>query len=216
MSLNESMSKDKPAPGGRSKKNTAVSMVRSSAAEYLTFVAANGNSEASVEMRYEDENGWLTQKMMVTLYDVSASAVNQHLKRILSDNELEESSVVKQYLTAPADGKDYTIQALQTTSAITAKWPSKLPSILPFWQDTDGWGQILERMRSGHFPGHFVRLARSMKRAGRLPTRAAVDSSRHFSRQSVASANKWLCGIPTIVPTKCRDSATAREPRHFG
>jgi len=49
------MSNNKPTPGGRSKKSTAVSLVRSSAAEYLTFVAAGGNSEASVEMRYEDE-----------------------------------------------------------------------------------------------------------------------------------------------------------------
>ena len=54
------MSKKKPTPGGRAQKNTEVSLVRSSAAEYLTFVAAGGNSEASVEMRYEDENIWLT------------------------------------------------------------------------------------------------------------------------------------------------------------
>jgi hypothetical protein len=99
------MSKDKPTSGGRSKKNSTVSLVRSSAAEYLTFVAAVGNSEASVEMRYEDENIWLTQKMMAALYDVSVPAINQHLKRIFSDNELEEFSVVKQYLTTAADGK---------------------------------------------------------------------------------------------------------------
>ena len=88
------MSKSKPTPSGSVKKNTAVSLVRSSAAEYLTFVAAGGDSEASVEMRYEDENIWLTQKMMAALYAVSISAINQHLKRIFSDNELEESSVV--------------------------------------------------------------------------------------------------------------------------
>ena len=61
-----------------------MSLVRSSAAEYLTFVAAGGGSEASVEMRYEDENIWLTQKMMATLYDVSVPAINQHLKRIFA------------------------------------------------------------------------------------------------------------------------------------
>ena len=42
--------------------------IRSSAAEYLTFVAATGDSKSSIEMRYEDENIWLTQKMMATLY----------------------------------------------------------------------------------------------------------------------------------------------------
>ncbi len=83
------------------------SLVRSSAAEYLTFVAAGGDSETSVEMRYEDENIWLTQKMMAVLYDVSVPAINQHLKRIFADNELEEESVVKQYLITAADGKNY-------------------------------------------------------------------------------------------------------------
>jgi hypothetical protein len=101
------MSKDKPTRGGRPKKNTEVSLVRSSAAEYLTFVAAGGDSEASVEMRYEDENVWLTQKMMAALYDVSVPAINQHLKRIFSDNELEEEAVVKPYLITAADGKNY-------------------------------------------------------------------------------------------------------------
>jgi len=101
------MSKKKPMPGGRPKKKAEVSLVRSSAAEYLSFVAAGGGSEDSVEMRYEDQNIWLTQKMMATLYDVSVPAINQHLKRIFSDNELEESSVVKQYLIAAADGKNY-------------------------------------------------------------------------------------------------------------
>ena len=101
------MSKDKFTPGRRTQKNTAVSLVRSSAAEYLTFVAASGNSEASVDMRYEDENIWLTQKMMAALYGVSVPAINQHLKRIFSDDELEEFSVVKQYLTTATDGKGY-------------------------------------------------------------------------------------------------------------
>ena len=81
-----------------------ASIVRSSAAEYLTFVAAGGNSESSVEMRYENENIWLTQKMMATLYDVSVSAINQHLKRIFTDNELEPEATVKQYLIVQTEG----------------------------------------------------------------------------------------------------------------
>ena len=101
------MSKKKPTLGGRAKKKTEASLVRSSAAEYLTFVAAGGDSEASIEMRYEDENIWLTQKMMAALYDVSVPAINQHLKRLFSDSELEEDSVVKQYLITASDGKNY-------------------------------------------------------------------------------------------------------------
>jgi hypothetical protein len=81
-----------------------VSMVRSSAAEYLTFIAATGNSEISVEMRYEDENIWLTQKMMATLYDVTVSAVNQHLKTIFNDNELQREATIKKYLIVQSEG----------------------------------------------------------------------------------------------------------------
>ncbi len=58
-------------------------------------------------MRYEDENIWLTQKMMAVLYDVSVSAVNQHLKRIFSDGELIEDAVIKKYLITASDGKKY-------------------------------------------------------------------------------------------------------------
>lgn len=87
------------------KKNEIT--IRSSAAEYLTYVASIGGEESSVEMRYEDENIWLTQKMMATLYDVSVSAINQHLKRIFEDGELMENSVIKKYLITAADGKNY-------------------------------------------------------------------------------------------------------------
>ena len=88
------MSKNKQPPVP---KKNEVSLVRSSAAEYLTFVAATGSAVTSVEMRYENENIWLTQKMLATLYDVSVPAISQHLKRIYADNELERDATIKQY-----------------------------------------------------------------------------------------------------------------------
>ena len=88
-------------------KKTKELTIRSSAAEYLTFVASTGESDASFEMRYEDENIWLTQKMMAALYDVSVAAINQHLKRIFEDGELREEAVVKKYLITASDGKNY-------------------------------------------------------------------------------------------------------------
>jgi hypothetical protein len=75
----EALANIKPSPSGHGTRNTKVSLVRSSAAEYLTFVAAGGESDTSVEMRYEDENVWLTQKMMEGLYGVSVPAINQHM-----------------------------------------------------------------------------------------------------------------------------------------
>ena len=66
--------------------------IRSSTAEYLTYVASVGDRQDSIEMRYEDENIWLTQKMMATLYDVDVRTINEHIKKIYSDSELEEVS----------------------------------------------------------------------------------------------------------------------------
>jgi hypothetical protein len=67
------------------KKKKDEVTIRSSAAEYLTYVASVGDQQDSIEMRYEEENIWLTQKMMATLYDVSVAAINQHIKKVYDD-----------------------------------------------------------------------------------------------------------------------------------
>lgn len=82
-------------------------ILKSSSAEYLTFIASVGGSENAVEMRYEEENIWLTQKLMAELYGVSVPAINQHVKRLFSDAELEEDSVIKKFLITASDGKNY-------------------------------------------------------------------------------------------------------------
>ena len=76
----------------------------SSAAEYLTYVASVGDQQDSVEMRYEDENIWLTQKMMATLYDVDVRTINEHIKKIYSDSELEEDSTVRNFRIVQTEG----------------------------------------------------------------------------------------------------------------
>ena len=99
------MSKKKPTPGGRAKKKDEVSLVRSSAAEYLTFVAASG--QGGVEAVYADENVWLSQKMMAVLYDVDVRTISYHLKNVFADHELEENSVIQFFRITAADGKTY-------------------------------------------------------------------------------------------------------------
>ena len=91
----------------KKKSRKTISITESSTAQYLTFVAATGEASHSIEMRYQDENIWLTQKMMAALYDVTVPAINQHLKRIFEDAELSPDSVVKEYLITAADGKNY-------------------------------------------------------------------------------------------------------------
>ena len=99
------MKSGKPA---KHTKKTEVSLVRSSAAEYLTFVAASG--QGGVEAVYADESIWLTQKMMGVLYDVETQTINYHLKKVFGDSELEEASVIRKFRITAADGKNYDTQ----------------------------------------------------------------------------------------------------------
>lgn len=86
-----------------SKKKEEVTIC-SSAAEYLTYVASIGDQQDSIEMRYEDENIWLTQKMMATLYDVDVRTISDHIKKIYFDSELEELSTIRKFRIVQTEG----------------------------------------------------------------------------------------------------------------
>ena len=133
--------------------------IHSSAAEYLTYVASTGSNSDSFEMRYEDENIWLTQKMMATLYDVSVSAINQHLKRIFEDDELVEESVIKKYLITASDGKSYSTKHYNLQAIIAVgfkvnndravrfrKWAGQIVKDYTI----QGWTMDKERLKKGH------------------------------------------------------------------
>ena len=132
--------------------------IRSSAAEYLTFVAATGEQANSIEMRYEDENIWLTQKMMAELYGVSVPAINQHLKKIFADGELSEESVIKHYLITASDGKNYNTKHynLQATIAVGFKIENERAVQFRKWANgivkdytIQGWVMDEERLKYG-------------------------------------------------------------------
>ena len=102
-----------------SKKKQEIS-IRSSAAEYLTYAAAVGDQPDSIELRYEDENIWLTQKLMAELYGVDVRTINDHLKKIYSDGELEEGATIRDFRIVQTEGsrqvsrevKHYSLQAI--------------------------------------------------------------------------------------------------------
>ena len=87
------------------KKKKEISIVRSSAAEYLTFITATGESD--VNATYFDESVWLTQKMIGLLYNVETHTINYHLKKIFADGELDENSVIRKFRITASDGKSY-------------------------------------------------------------------------------------------------------------
>jgi len=101
--LKEQDNKREAEQAEEKKENTDLS-IRSSTAEYLTYVASVGESQQSFEVRYEDENIWLTQKMMAELYGVALSTINEHLKSIYSDMELIEQATIRKYRIVQNEG----------------------------------------------------------------------------------------------------------------
>ncbi len=97
-------------------KNSMKDIIRSSAAEYLTFISATGQS--SVEVIYADENIWLSQKMMGELYSVNVRTISDHLQKVFTDNELDKNSVIRKFRITANDGKNYDTQHYNLTAII--------------------------------------------------------------------------------------------------
>ena len=142
------------------KKNKNEVSIRSSAAEYLTYVASVGDSTDSIEMRYEDENIWLTQKMMATLYDVETNTINYHVKKIFSDSELQENAVIRKFRITANDGKSYNTNhySLEMIIAVGFKVNSERAVQFRKWVNQiakdytiKGWVMDDERLKRGTF-----------------------------------------------------------------
>jgi hypothetical protein len=130
------MSKKKSTPGGRAKNKAVVSLVRSSAAEYLTFVAASG--QGGVEAVYADENVWLSQKMMGVLYAVETHTVNYRLKKVFEDAELEAGAVLRNFRITAADGKTYDTQHYNLSAIIAVGYKVNSERAVQFRKWTTG------------------------------------------------------------------------------
>lgn len=143
----------------KKKKELAI---RSSAAEYLTFVASTGESDASFEMRYEDENIWLTQKMMAALYDVGLPTINEHIKKIYSDGELTEEATIRKFRIVQTEGvrqvnREVTHYNLQLIIAVGFKVNNQRAVQFRKWagqivkdHTIQGWTMDVERLKKGH------------------------------------------------------------------
>ncbi|MBE2280663.1 MAG: virulence RhuM family protein [Ignavibacteriaceae bacterium] len=90
-------------PKKQSKNNSL--MIRNSTAEFLMFTA--DTRADGIEVRYENETVWLSQKMMSVLFDCSTDNISLHLKNIFKENELDEKSVVEDFSITASDGKNY-------------------------------------------------------------------------------------------------------------
>ena len=142
------------------KKKKDEVTIRSSAAEYLTYVASVGEQQDSVEMRYEDENIWLTQKMMATLYDIGTNTINYHIKKIFEDSELQEDSVIRKFRITAPDGKSYNTNhySLEMIIAVGFKVNSERAVQFRKWVNKiakdytiKGWVMDDERLKRGTY-----------------------------------------------------------------
>lgn len=134
--------------------------IRSSAAEVLTYIASTGDPQDSIEMRYEDENIWLTQKTMARLYDVDVRTINYHIKKIFDDSELSEHSVIRKFRITASDGKAYATNhyALQMIIAVGFKVNSERAVQFRKWVNQiasqytiRGWVMDDERLKQGTY-----------------------------------------------------------------
>lgn len=143
-----------------SREKQTPAPIRSSAAEVLTYVASTGDPQGSIEIRYEDENIWLTQKTMAQLYDVSVKTINYHIKKIFDDSELSEDSVIRKFRITATDGKSYSTNhyALQMIIAVGFKVNSERAVQFRKWVNQiatqytiRGWVMDDERLKQGTY-----------------------------------------------------------------
>jgi len=140
----------------RGEKKKLEPTIRSGAAEYLTFVAATGQN--GVNVVYADENVWLSQKMMASLYDVETPTINYHLKKIFDDKELTENAVIRNFRITAADGKTYDTKhyCLDAIIAVGYKVNSERAVQFRKWAThilkdfaIQGWAMDDERLKNG-------------------------------------------------------------------
>ena len=183
-----------------------VSIIRSSAAEYLTFIAAAGSG--GVETVYADESIWLSQKMMGVLYDVETHTINYHLKKVFSDSELQEDSVVRNFRITAADGKTYNTKHYKLPAIIAVGYKVNSERAVQFrkWATTiideytiKGYVMDDERIKSG----------------GSILTEQYFEEQLQRIREIRLSERKFYQKITDIYATAIDYDVTAQATRRF-
>jgi len=186
------------------KKETAL--VRSSAAEYLTFVAASG--AGGVEAVYADENVWLTQKMMAQLYDVEVPTINYHLKKVFSDSELQEGSVIRNFLITATDGKSYDTKHYNLAAIIAVGYKVNSERAVQFRKWATG---IVEEFAIKGYAMDDERL----KNGGSVLTEKYFEEQLQRIREIRLSERKFYQKITDIYATAIDYDVTAQATKRF-
>jgi len=190
----------------RKTKSPTASIVRSSAAEYLTFVAASG--EGGVEAAYADENVWLSQKMMAQLYDVEVPTINYHLKKVFEDSELEEDSVIRSFRITAADGKTYDTKHYNLSAIIAVGYKVNSERAVQFRK----WAtRVVEEFTVKGFAMDDERL----KRGGSVLSDRYFEEQLQRVREIRLSERKFYQKITDIYATSVDYDVTAQATKRF-
>ena len=188
------------------KDKREISIVRSSAAEYLTFITATGESD--VNAVYCDENVWLTQKMMGLLYNVETHTINYHLKKIFADGEIDENSVIRKFRITDADGKTYNTNHYNLSAIIAVGNKVDSPRAVQFrkWAN-----RIIEEFTVKGFAMDDERL----KNGGTILTKDYFKEQLERIREIRLSERRFYQKITDIYATSIDYDAKAETTRLF-
>ena len=188
------------------KDKREISIVRSSAAEYLTFITATGESD--VNAVYCDENVWLTQKMMGLLYNVETQTINYHLKKIFADGEIDENSVIRKFRITAADGKTYNTNHYNLSAIIAVGNKVDSPRAVQFrkWAN-----RIIEEFTVKGFAMDDERL----KNGGTILTKDYFKEQLERIREIRLSERRFYQKITDIYATSIDYDAKAETTRLF-
>lgn len=183
-----------------------ASMVRSSAAEYLTFIAGSG--KGGVEAVYADENIWLTQKMMGVLYDVETHTINYHLKKVFADSELQEESVIRNFRITAADGKNYNTKHYKLPAVIAVGYKVNSERAVQFRK----WAtKVIEE----YTIKAYVMDDERIKSGGSLLTDQYFEEQLQRIREIRLSERKFYQKITDIYSTSIDYDVTAQATKRF-
>lgn len=188
------------------RKKKEISIIRSSAAEYLTFITATGESD--VNAIYFEENVWLTQKMMGLLYNVEVNTINYHLKKIFSDGELEEKSVIRKFRITASDGKNYNTNHYNLKAIIAVGNKVDSPRAVQFRKWANG---IIEEFTIKGFAMDDERL----KNFGTVLTKDYFEEQLERIREIRLSERRFYQKITDIYATSIDYDPKAQTTREF-
>lgn len=182
------------------------SLIRSSTAEYLTFIAATG--EGGVEAIYVDENIWLSQKMMGTLYNVNVRTINEHLQKIFKDNELQDEAVIRNFRITASDGKNYNTQHYNLSAIIAVGYKVNSERAVQFRK----WAtQIVQEFTIKGFAMDDERL----KNDGTILGKKYFEEQLQRIREIRLSERKFYQKITDIYSTAIDYDVTAESTKRF-